>query len=115
MLNGAKCASPLIVQISQKEINKYKMYIDKFAKEFYTAIMEECINVPAVLHLDHTKDFTVIREAIDAGFTSVMIDASNTLNENIAITQEVVKYAHDKGICIEAELGKIGTVGFVER
>ncbi|AEE97210.1 class II fructose-bisphosphate aldolase [Mahella australiensis] len=112
---GQKCVSPVIVQISQKEINKYQVAVDKFAREFYAAIMEEGIDVPVTLHLDHTKDFAIIEKAINADFTSVMIDASDKpLEENIAITREVVKYAHDRGVSVEAELGKISTTDFIE-
>ena len=112
---GQRHASPLIVQISQKELNKYKVAIDKFAEEFYTAIVEENINVPIALHLDHTKDLDIIKQAIEANFTSVMVDASDKpLAENIAITREVVEYAHERGVSVEAELGRIGTTDFIE-
>lgn len=112
---GQRCASPVIVQISQKEINKYQVAIDKFSDEFYTAIIEEGIDIPIALHLDHTKDFAVIERAIEADFTSVMIDASdNPLEGNIAITREVVRYAHDRGVSVEAELGRISTTDFIE-
>jgi ketose-bisphosphate aldolase len=68
-----------------------------------------------VLHLDHTKDLAVIRAAIAAGFTSVMIDASEKpFDENIAISKEVSDYAHAHGVSVEAELGMIGTTDFVE-
>lgn len=66
--------------------------------------------VPIVLHLDHGEDFDFIKRAIDLGFTSVMIDASNeTLDENIRITKEVVDYAHAHDVCVEAEIGHVGT------
>ena len=66
--------------------------------------------VPVVLHLDHGEDFDFIKRAIDLGFTSVMIDASNeTLDENIRITKEVVDYAHAHDVCVEAEIGHVGT------
>ncbi|WP_291956484.1 class II fructose-bisphosphate aldolase [Mahella sp.] len=112
---GQKCASPVIIQISQKEINKYQVAIDKFSHEFYTAIIEEGIGIPIALHLDHTKDFAIIERAIEADFTSVMIDASDKpLEENIAVTREVVKYAHDRSVSVEAELGRISTTDFIE-
>lgn len=67
-------------------------------------------NVPVVLHLDHGEDFNFIKRAIALGFTSVMIDASNeTLEENIRITKEVVDYAHKYDVCVEAEIGHVGT------
>ncbi len=71
--------------------------------------------MPVVLHLDHTKDMTTIAAAIDAGFTSIMIDASELpLEENIATSREAVTYAHEHGVSAEAELGRIGTTDFVE-
>jgi ketose-bisphosphate aldolase len=108
-------ASPLIVQISQKELDRYVVTPEEFADEFYANLQVLNIEVPVVLHLDHTKDFRVIEQAIEAGFTSVMIDASEMpLDENIRITREVTELAHHHGVSVEAELGKIGTTDFVE-
>jgi ketose-bisphosphate aldolase len=110
-----KTESPVIVQISQKEFERYGITASQFGKEFFRIMDEGEITVPVVLHLDHAKDSHVIQEAIEAGFTSVMIDASEKeLEENITITKEVVRYAHEKGVSVEAELGKIGTTDFVE-
>jgi ketose-bisphosphate aldolase len=110
-----KTESPVIVQISQKEFERYGITASQFGKEFFQIMDDGGITVPVVLHLDHAKDFHVIQEAIEAGFTSVMIDASEKeLEENITITKEVVRYAHEKGVSVEAELGKIGTTDFVE-
>jgi ketose-bisphosphate aldolase len=112
---GQKTQSPLIVQISQNELIRYGITPFEMAEEFYTALNEESITVPVVLHLDHTKQFSVIEDAIEAGFTSIMIDASEKeLVENIKISKEAVDYAHAKGVSVEAELGKIGTTDFVE-
>jgi ketose-bisphosphate aldolase len=112
---GERARSPLIVQISQRELQRYGITPETFASEFYAAVKQEQITVPVVLHLDHTKDMAVIEAAIAAGFTSVMIDASeHPLEENIAITQSVVDYAHARGVSVEAELGMIGTTDFVE-
>jgi fructose-bisphosphate aldolase, class II len=67
------------------------------------------ITVPVAIHLDHGSSFDKCKEAIDAGFTSVMIDASHhPFEENIEITKKVVEYAHAKGISVEAELGTVG-------
>lgn len=69
----------------------------------------DSVDVPIVLHLDHGADFDFIKKAIDLGFTSVMIDASQeSFEDNIAITQKVVEYAHERGIVVEAELGHVG-------
>jgi len=66
-------------------------------------------SVPVAIHLDHGSSFEKCKEAIDAGFTSVMIDASTKpLAENIEITNTVVEYAHARGISVEAELGVVG-------
>ena len=67
------------------------------------------ITVPVAIHLDHGSSFENCKEAIDAGFTSVMIDASSKpLEENIEITKSVVEYAHAHGVSVEAELGVVG-------
>ncbi|QBP42111.1 class II fructose-bisphosphate aldolase [Paenisporosarcina antarctica] len=67
------------------------------------------ITVPVAIHLDHGSSFDKCKEAIDAGFTSVMIDASHhPLEENIEITSQVVEYAHSHGVSVEAELGTVG-------
>ncbi len=67
------------------------------------------ITVPVALHLDHGTSFEVCKAAIDAGFTSVMIDASHyPFEENIEMTKKVVEYAHAHGVSVEAELGKVG-------
>jgi ketose-bisphosphate aldolase len=112
---GQQNRSPLIVQISSGELKRYGITPAEFAAEFYAALRDEQIDVPLVLHLDHTKDLETIAAAIEAGFTSVMIDASEQpLAENIATTREVVEYAHARGVSVEAELGMIGTTDFVE-
>lgn len=112
---GQALNSPLIVQISQKELNRYQVAPARFAEEFFAQLAQQQITVPVVLHLDHTKEFSVIQEAIAAGFTSVMIDASEKpLEENIGISREVAQYAHARGVSVEAELGRIGTTDFVE-
>jgi fructose-bisphosphate aldolase class II len=112
---GERTGSPLIVQISQKELQRYGITPEAFADEFRSALEREQVTVPVVLHLDHTKDMQVIEDAIAAGFTSVMIDASELpLEENIATTRSVVEYAHARGVSVEAELGMIGTTDFVE-
>ncbi len=67
------------------------------------------VTVPVAIHLDHGSSFEKCKEAIEAGFTSVMIDASTKpLAENIEITKKVVDYAHKHGVSVEAELGVVG-------
>lgn len=107
--------SPAIVQLSEKEVIRHKVGVKEFADEFYRVVKELDPKVPLALHLDHTKTLDVIREAMDAGFTSVMIDASEMdYADNVAVTKEVVAMVHPRNITVEAELGKIGTTDFVE-
>ncbi len=105
--------SPVIVQISANEFNWFDVTAKEFAERFYD--IHEQYEGEAVLHLDHTKDISIIKDAIDAGFKSVMIDASQkSFEENICITKEVVEYAHAHGVQVEAELGKIGATDKIE-
>ncbi len=82
----------------------------KVVADMVKALMEELnITIPVCLHLDHGSSFESCKKAIDAGFSSVMIDASkHELDENIRITKEVVDYAHSKDVTVEAEVGHIG-------
>lgn len=67
------------------------------------------VTQPVALHLDHGSSFESCKEAIDAGFSSVMIDGSKLpIDENIAVTKQVVEYAHAKGVSVEAEVGCVG-------
>ena len=69
------------------------------------------VSVPVALHLDHGAEPADARMCINAGFTSVMIDASKeSLDENIRITREVVAMAKPRGVCVEAELGRLGGI-----
>ena len=71
----------------------------------------ETTTIPIALHLDHGPDFETCKKCIDAGFTSVMIDGSKyDFEENVALTKQVVEYAHSKGVVVEAELGKLAGV-----
>jgi len=67
------------------------------------------ITVPVALHLDHGSSFESVKEAIDAGYSSVMIDNSALpIDENIENTKKVVEYAHERGVSVEAEVGTVG-------
>lgn len=71
----------------------------------------EKATIPVVLHLDHGKDFESVKIAIDSGYTSVMIDGSHLpFDENVELTREVVKYAHERGVTVEGELGVLAGV-----
>jgi ketose-bisphosphate aldolase len=105
---GELVRSPLIVQISQRELEWSGLQPGAFADAFYEQVATLRPSVPVALHLDHTWEFPIIQAAIEGGFTSVMIDASSkALEENIATTREVVEYAHARGVSVEAELGRI--------
>ena len=66
-------------------------------------------SVPAVLHLDHGTNPSLIKRAIDLGFSSVMIDASmEDFDENVKRTKEIIDYAHERGVVVEAEIGHVG-------
>ena len=72
-------------------------------------ILDLSIENDVCLHLDHGSSFESCKKAIDAGFTSVMIDASKLpIDENIAVTKNVVDYAHKYNVTVEAELGRVG-------
>ncbi len=112
---GQAMNSPLIVQIAEPEFVRHEVNPRVFADGFYRQMRELGITVPVALHLDHTYRFEVIQEAIDVGFTSVMIDASaKPLAENITTVREAVEYAHQYGVSVEAELGRIGDANRVE-
>lgn len=101
--NEAK--SPIIVQASEGAI-KY-MGIDMVVGMAQT-MAKRYPHIPVALHLDHGTSFESCKKAVDAGFTSVMIDASHhPFKENLKMTKEVVAYAHSKGVSVEAELGRL--------
>jgi len=99
---------PLILGVSEGAI-KY-MGGFRVVTNLVKGLIEDLnITIPVSLHLDHGTSFESCKEAIDQGFTSVMIDASKkTLEENIKITKKVVEYAHSKNVTVEAEVGHIG-------
>ena len=67
------------------------------------------VKVPVALHLDHGSSVDVCKQYIDAGFSSVMFDHSHyPIDENVALTKEVVAYAHPKNVSVEAEVGTVG-------
>lgn len=71
----------------------------------------EDTDLPICVHLDHGADFEICKSCIDGGFTSVMIDGSKyDFEENIELTRRVVEYAHERGVVVEAELGKLAGV-----
>lgn len=99
--------APLILQVSSGA-RKYANTI--YLKKMVEAAVEES-GLPIVLHLDHGDTFELCKDCVDNGFTSVMIDASHhSFEENIKITRSVVEYAHDHGVVVEAELGRLAGI-----
>jgi fructose-bisphosphate aldolase class II len=99
--------APLILQVSAGA--------RKYANPVYLRkLVEAAIEVTGLdicLHLDHGFDFEICKACVDSGFTSVMIDGSeHPFEENIALTKQIVEYAHDHGVVVEAELGKLAGV-----
>ena len=108
LLRGAKeTRTPLLIQVSTgaaKYMGGYKTVKDLVLKEMDN--MD--IDVPVILNLDH-GDFESAKECIALGYSSVMFDGHNLpTDENLAKTKEIVKLAHERGISVEAEIGKIG-------
>lgn len=99
--------SPVILQVS----NGARQYAGRgYLRKMAEAASEET-DVPFVLHLDHGSGFDICKACIDDGFTSVMIDGSHLpFEENVAVTRRVVEYAHDRGVWVEAELGRLAGV-----
>ena len=100
--------SPVILGVSEGAA-KYMGGWEVVVAMVKAYIKSHHITVPVALHVDHGSSFDVCKAAIDAGFSSVMIDGSHfPLDENIRVTKEVVDYAHARGVSVEAELGRVG-------
>ena len=99
--------APVILQVSAGA--------RKYAKHVYlTKLVEAALldtDLPIALHLDHGEDFEICKSCIDGGFSSVMIDGSkHSFEDNIALTKQVVEYAHAHGCVVEGELGKLAGI-----
>ena len=100
--------SPVILQVS-KGARAYANHT--YLVKLVEAAVIENPEIPIALHLDHGDTFELCKSCIDGGFTSVMIDASSkSFEENIALTKQVVEYAHDHGVVVEAELGTLAGI-----
>ena len=100
--------APLILQVS-KGARAYASHT--YLMKLVEAAIAETNDLPICLHLDHGDSFELCKDCIDGGFTSVMIDmSSKPFEENIAVTKQVVDYAHDKGVVVEAELGTLAGI-----
>ena len=100
--------APVILGVSQGAA-KYMCGFNVVAAMVKELIVSLNISVPVALHLDHGDSFEACKSAIDAGFSSVMIDASHyPYNENVEITKKVVEYASKFNVSVESELGRVG-------
>ena len=105
--------APLILQVS-KGARAYAKHV--YLMKLIEAAIEDAeqtagFDLPIVVHLDHCDTFELCKSCIDGGFTSVMIDGSSkSFEDNIALTRQVVEYAHDHGVVVEGELGTLAGV-----
>ena len=107
LAGAARTNSPVIIAVSEGAL---KFIHPTYIREAAKAAAEEN-DIPIALHLDHGKNPEICRACVDNGFTSVMIDASSLdLAGNIAVTKEVVDYAHPRGVVVESELGAIAGI-----
>lgn len=105
-----KLKVPVILGVSESAV-KYMGGFNVVASLCYSLIMDLNIKTDVCLHLDHASSIENCMKAIDAGFNSVMIDASKeSLEENIKITKEVVLYAKNNDVTVEGEIGSIGSI-----
>jgi|UniRef100_A0A7V3RHR2 fructose-bisphosphate aldolase class II len=108
IIDGAKeLNSPVIIGVSEKAL----IYAGIFQIAGIIRGLAENVDIPIVIHLDHGKDFELIKECIKAGFTSVMFDGSALpFEENLKLTKKIVSYAHKMDISVEAEIGKLSGI-----
>ena len=105
---AAENDTPIIVQTTEVALREMGIKNIVYMVQNY----EDLFQIPVLLHLDHAVTEKVIRECIDAGYSSVMIDASEKGDkDNIAITRRVVEYAHSKDVLVEGEMGVVGING----
>lgn len=105
-LAAKKLDAPIIIQTTPSAIEYAGL------RQIFDIIRNEIeeSGVKAAIHLDHGKTFEDARDAIEAGYRSVMIDGSKlTFAENVALTRKVVEFAHPKNVSVEAEIGILGT------
>ena len=100
--------APLILQVSRGGRKYAKI---SYLRAIIDVVVEENPDIPIAINLDHGDNFETCKQFVDAGFTSVMIDASKLpLEENISETKKVVEYAHARDVVVEAELGQLGGI-----
>jgi fructose-bisphosphate aldolase class II len=104
---GAELRAPLLLQTSEGAVK----HLGLATAVTMVRQLADATAAPVALHLDHGKSEALARAAVDAGYTSVMIDASReTYEENMRETAHVVAYAHARGVHVEAELGTLGGI-----
>ena len=104
---AAEVKAPVILQVSRGA----RAYANHTYLVKLVEAAEQETGLPIALHLDHGDSFELCKSCIDGGFTSVMIDGSSkSFEDNIALTRQVVEYAHDHGVVVEAELGTLAGV-----
>ena len=109
---ATKNNAPVILQVSAGA-RKYAnpIYLKKLVEASIECANKNGVDIPVVLHLDHGPDFETCKDCIDSGFTSVMIDGSKyDFDTNVELTKKVVDYAHERGVVVEAELGKLAGI-----
>jgi fructose-bisphosphate aldolase, class II len=115
MAAARETASPVIIQASRGAL-KYSNFT--YLKYLMLAAAEENPDIPIAMHLDHGNSLDTVKEAVELGFTSVMIDGSlkedsktpTTFQENLDVTRRVIDYARPRGVTVEAELGTLGGI-----
>lgn len=100
--------APIIVALAEAHIEYMDLDEALYSYKYYA----DKTNVPIILHLDHGQDIRIVKQAIDLGFPSVMIDGSMyDFHTNVEITKEIVEYAKPKNVAVEAEIGHVGAGG----
>ena len=105
--------APLILQVSKgaRSYAKHVYLMKLIEAAIADAEQSAGFDLPVCVHLDHGDSFELCKSCIDGGFTSVMIDGSSkSFEDNIALTRQVVEYAHDHGVVVEGELGTLAGV-----
>ncbi|MDR2671420.1 MAG: ketose-bisphosphate aldolase, partial [Oscillospiraceae bacterium] len=99
--------APLILQVSAGA-RKYAKHV--YLMKLIEAALDDT-GLPICVHLDHGDTFEICKSCIDGGFTSVMIDGSHhSFADNVALTRQVVEYAHARGVVVEGELGRLAGI-----
>lgn len=112
---ASETKSPVIIQASRGALKYSKMI---YLKKLMEAAAEDNPDIPVAMHLDHGNSLETVKQAVELGFTSIMIDGSLdetgkvplSFEDNVSITKQVVDYCHPLGITVEGELGTLGGI-----